>query len=486
MNDTSKLYRLLPSLDKVLRREEISSLIDELGAALVKRVARDLLTELRSQLANGADGIADKVTASDFIDDFCNELITRSTINASSSLRPVLNLTGTVVHTNLGRSVLPVEAISAIASVGQGACNLEFDLMRGKRGDRDSHLESLLCEICGAEAVTVVNNNAAAVLLALNTFAAGKSVLISRGELVEIGGSFRIPDVMRSANAVLREVGTTNRTHLHDYSAAIDEHTGLLLKVHTSNYAVKGFTASVTEAELANLAQQKNLVSMADLGSGTLVDLNALGLPAEPTVQSILNSGVDIVTFSGDKLLGGPQSGIIAGKKELIERIKRNPLKRALRVGKLTIAALEAVLQLYRDPDRLPERLPLLRDLTRSSTEIRQLAESLLPAVKKLLNGGFSVRVIETQSQIGSGALPMDLLPSAALEVTPVAGTQGADEALVNLAARLRSLSMPVIGRIHDGSLILDLRCLREEALLVDLLSELPAVAHPQDQERTR
>lgn len=473
MSESNEKFRLLPSVDRVLQSAEVARLIDLYGVGPIKAHTRKLLSELRAQIA------ADRLLAlrcdseEALFDDFIKQLTLRAQAQSVSSLRPVLNLTGTVVHTNLGRAQLPAEAIAAIASIADQACNLEYDLQQGRRGDRDSHLEQLVCELTGAEAVTVVNNNAAAVLLALNSLAAQKSVLISRGELVEIGGSFRIPDVMRSAHARLVEVGTTNRTHLSDYANAIDKDTGLLLKVHTSNYAVQGFTATVAEAELAQLARQNELPSMADLGSGTLIDMTAYGLPPEPTVQSILESGIDLVTFSGDKLLGGPQAGIIAGKKSLVELIKRNPLKRALRVDKLTIAALEAVLRLYRDPDRLQKRLPLLRDLARPVAEIEMLAESLLPMARKLLGHIATIRVISTHSQIGSGALPLEVIPSVALELTPIAEKGQSDFALKELAQNLRSLSRPIVVRIHDGKLIMDLRCLQSEELLLDLLTEL-------------
>lgn len=473
MSDPRALYKNLPSIDKVLQRDEILPLIDEFGATPVKEKARAMLVELRAQLAANSKPAMERVSAENFLTDYCQQLADSVRTSSASSLVPVLNLTGTVIHTNLGRSRLPAEALEALRLVGGEATNLEYDLEQGKRGDRDSHLETILCEITGAEAVTVVNNNAAAVLLALNTLAAEKEVLISRGELVEIGGSFRIPDVMRSAQATLCEVGTTNRTHLQDYANAITERTGLLLKVHTSNYEVQGFTATVTEPELAELGRQKGLPSMADLGSGTLVELARFGLPDEPTVQSMLEAGVDIVTFSGDKLLGGPQAGVIAGRKDLIERIKSNPLKRALRVDKLTLAALAAVLNLYRDPERLQERLPLLNDLTRSADEIGQFAEALLPSVRELLKNYVDVQIVAAHSQIGSGAMPLDVIPSFALQLTPRAEKGESDRQLLQLAAKLRALSRPVVGRIHDGNLLLDLRCLRDGELLLDLLSEL-------------
>ena len=306
---------------------------------------------------------------------------------------PVFNLTGTVVHTNLGRARLPECAIQAMAVAAANATNLEYDLVTGERGDRDSHLEKSLCEITGAEAATLVNNNAAAVLLVLNTLARNKEVIISRGELVEIGGAFRIPDVMHSANCTLHEVGTTNRTHLKDYTEAVSAATALIMKVHTSNFQIRGFTNTVNESDLSKLAQEHGIPFVSDLGSGTLVDLKQFGLPYEPTVREILEAGTDLVTFSGDKLLGGPQAGIIVGKRELIERIKSNPLKRALRVDKITLAGLLEVINLYKDPQRLSSRLPLLADLTRSVPEIEVTVNQLLSSIRRVLANKATIEI---------------------------------------------------------------------------------------------
>jgi L-seryl-tRNA(Ser) seleniumtransferase len=337
------------------------------------------------------------------------------------------------------------------------ACTLEYDLGEGARGERDAHVEALVCRLTGAEAATIVNNNAAAVLLALGALAKGREVLVSRGELVEIGGSFRIPEIVESAGCRLREVGTTNRTHLKDFERAIGGDTGALLKVHASNYAVVGFVAAPDEAELIALAHAKSLPYITDLGSGSLVDLAKWGLPHEPTPGESLARGADLVTFSGDKLLGGPQAGIVAGRKLLVEQLRRNPLKRALRLDKARLAALESVLRLYLDPDRLAERLPTLRLLTRSQAEIRTAALRVLPAVQQYLGTQAHAEVHETMSQVGSGSLPVDRLPSVALRIV----TAGSVEAL---ATQLRALPIPVIGRIHDGALWLDLRCLEDEA----------------------
>jgi L-seryl-tRNA(Ser) seleniumtransferase len=456
--DLSVLARL-PAVDQLL--EASKPLISQYGKSEVVNAIRLELASIRSLIK--AEELLSPPQPNQIIETVERQLKGRHT----NSLRPVLNLTGTVLHTNLGRARLPEIAVEAMSIVSREYSNLEYDLSSGQRGDRDSHIETLLRDITGAEAATVVNNNAAAVLLSLTAIATGKEVPVSRGELVEIGGSFRIPEIMSQSGCRLVEIGATNRTHLKDYRNAITKDTALLMKVHTSNYEISGFTHSVSDEEVATLAHQHDLPFMTDLGSGTLVDLRRWNLPYETTVQDSILAGADIVTFSGDKLLGGPQCGVIVGSKELINSIKAHPLKRALRVDKMTLAALTEVLKLYLDPDRLSQTIPAIRDLSRSIVSIKEDAETLGNSIQI---PGYRVGVCSTESQIGSGALPTHTIPSFGLVIKP---EDGRDRSLQALELAFRSLPTPVLGRINDGQLIFDLRCLAHPADLVNQISLL-------------
>ncbi|MGA8390778.1 MAG: L-seryl-tRNA(Sec) selenium transferase [Burkholderiaceae bacterium] len=463
MNENKRL----PAVDSVL--QQIPELIEAHGRQLVTGCVRAELAAAREGLKHGLP-LPDETS-------LLSAIRRRADEAGRANLRAVFNLTGTVLHTNLGRAQLAEEAIAAMVDAARSPCALEYDLASGGRGDRDDLVSGLLAELVGGGspdiAATIVNNNAAAVLLTLNALAQGKEAVVSRGELVEIGGAFRIPDVMRRAQVKLHEIGTTNRTHEKDYAEAIGPKTALLMKVHTSNYAVYGFTAAVDEQKVARIAHAAALPFMVDLGSGTLTDFAALGLPPEPTPQQALAAGADIVTFSGDKLLGGPQAGLIVGRKDLIAKIKKNPLKRALRVGKTTLAALEATLRLYRDPDRLTDRLPTLRLLTRPASEIAAQAKRLQPAAQAAVGTLATVAVATCSSQIGSGALPVERLPSVALVFRPSAKKPG--RTLLALEAAFRALPQPVIGHIRDDAYHLDLRCLeaKDEASFVAQLAAL-------------
>src|SRR5215469_1451558 len=449
--------RDLPSVDEVLRAQAAIAAVDRFGRPNAVSAVRQALQTMRAALRAGQGGSvgAEEIAA---------VALAHLDRDAQPNVRAVFNLTGTVLHTNLGRAVLAESAIEAAVTAMRRAVALEFDLATGRRGERDALVRGLLCELTGAEDATVVNNNAAAVLVVLNTLAKGREAIVSRGELIEIGGAFRMPDIMARAGARLVEVGTTNRTHRRDYVEALREKTGLVLKVHTSNYRIKGFTAEVAARELAALAREHGVPLVNDLGSGTLVDLARFGLAHEPTVAEAVAEGADLVTFSGDKLLGGPQAGFIVGRKALIAKINRNPMKRALRVDKTRLAAIEATLRLYRDPDRLAERLPTISLLARPAADIAAQARRLCAALAAALGPEFLVAVADCTSQIGSGALPLETVPSAGLAVRPAKGRRGA---LAPLAAALRALPTPVVGRVEEGALMLDLRCLEDEAAFI-------------------
>ncbi|HGW4086935.1 TPA: L-seryl-tRNA(Sec) selenium transferase [Klebsiella michiganensis] len=453
------LYTRLPAIDRLLRDPAFSPLLMQYGHA-------QTVAQLRQMLDEARENIRQNQALPDWCEAWLMETSRRLTQRQQSALRPVFNLTGTVLHTNLGRAIQAEAAIEAVTQAMRAPVTLEYDLDDAGRGHRDRALADLLCQITGAEDACIVNNNAAAVLLMLAATAGGSEVVVSRGELVEIGGAFRIPDVMRQAGCVLHEVGTTNRTHAKDYRQAVNDNTGLLMKVHTSNYSIEGFTKAVDEAALAEIGRELNIPVVADLGSGSLVDLSQYGLPKEPMPQEMIAAGVSLVSFSGDKLLGGPQAGIIVGKKALIARLQSHPLKRALRADKMTLAALEATLRLYLHPEKLAAELPTLRLLTRQADEIRLQGERMRAALAAHY-ADFDLRVEPCLSQIGSGSLPVDRLPSAALTLTP---RDGRGSRLEALAARWRQLPVPVIGRIYDGRLWLDLRCLEDESRFMEML----------------
>lgn len=446
----------LPSVDAVLRDEAAAKIVERFGRARIVEAVRQVI------------GTARENHCSLSIDEAIKGVVSLLEEMDVSRLKTVFNLTGTVLHTNLGRAQLAEEAIDAAVEAMRHAVALEFDLGGGKRGERDDVVRELLCQLTGAEDATIVNNNAAAVLIGLNTLAAGRGAIVSRGELIEIGGAFRMPDIMERAGTKLVEVGTTNRTHLRDYANAINPETGIILKVHTSNYRVEGFTKAVPASELAELAKQNDIPLLDDLGSGTLVDLSIYGLPREPTVADAITAGVDLVTFSGDKLLGGPQAGFIVGRKDLIAKINQNPMKRALRIDKIRLAAIEATLRLYLNPDTLAERLPTLRALSRPVEEIENLAIRLAPEIRKMLGDAFQIEVIQCASQVGSGAVPLETMPSAGITIRPDNPTSGREVDALSLA--FRALPMPVIGRIADQAFILDMRCLENESAFLSNL----------------
>jgi L-seryl-tRNA(Ser) seleniumtransferase len=466
----NQLLADLPSVDKLLQAEQSQRLLEFYGRDELTRAIRHNLQLVREKIQSG-----DLMTApAEAV--IMTKIQAWLEVRAKPKTKQVINLTGTVLHTNLGRAIMPPDVVDAIAKAASEPCALEYDLGEGKRGDRDELVEEILCELTGAEAATVVNNNAAAVFLLLHALSNKKEVVVSRGELIEIGGSFRIPDIMKRAGAKLVEVGTTNRTHPKDFAEAITTKTSMLMKIHTSNYVVQGFTNSVPENEIADIAHAQQIPFVVDLGSGTLVDMTQYGLPSEPTPREAIAAGADLVTFSGDKLLGGPQAGILVGRKDLIQKIKKNPLKRVLRVGKITLAGLEAVLNLYRDPQRLPERLTVLKLLTRTQDSMNNQAVQLLPDFEKALTGtSMRINTFPVLSQIGSGSLPIERLPSMAIAIEPV--DKAGEKQVVRLEKLLRSSETPVIGRFQEKALLFDLRCLQahQEQTFISVFSAAAA-----------
>jgi L-seryl-tRNA(Ser) seleniumtransferase len=473
MSVDSPLGSLLPSVDELLRRPALIAAEIAHGRESLLTAVRATLSELRQAvIGHASPPPADRDEAALQVE---ARALTWLAHRASPTLRRVFNLTGTVLHTNLGRAPLAEEAIDAIRDVA-GACNVEYELENGIRGERDEHVAVLLRSLTGAEDALVVNNNAAAVLLVLNSLANRREVIVSRGELIEIGGAFRMPDVMARAGCKLVEIGTTNRTHIDDYENAVGPRTAAVMKVHPSNYAITGFTSVVSESAIASLAHRHALPFMVDLGSGTLTDLAKFGLPPEPTPQHVLSQGADLVTFSGDKLLGGPQAGLIVGRADLLQRLKRNPLKRALRIDKIILAALAATLRLYHDPGRLIDRLPSLRILARGEDAIREVAHRVQKPVSDALGGAAQVTIEPCLSQIGSGSLPVDRLHSWSLVCRAAGPKRGGEARLKTIVDSFRALPIPVIGRLQDGALVFDLRCLEDET---GFLAQLEKLAPP-------
>ena len=452
-----RLFNAIPKVDKVLALPQVNSLLAGYPRRVVIMAVRSALDLLRKSAIQGR---LNECPGEDELSALVRSELDR--LN-SSSLSRLVNGTGVVIHTNLGRSLLAASACDQIASVARHYTNLEIDIATGERGERYSHVEGILCELTGAEAAIVVNNNAAAVLLALSGVAAGREVLVSRGELVEIGGAFRIPDVMRQSGAVMREIGTTNRTHLRDYESALSPDTALLLKVHTSNYAVVGFTAEVDVEDLVKLGRQQGIPVMADIGSGSLLDLSAYGISGEKTVGDYVKSGADIITFSGDKMLGGPQGGIILGKREIVSCLRRHPLLRAIRVDKLTLAGLEATLMLYRDERQAVAEIPTLRMLTVQSSELRTKGRKLIRRLRARVPSTIRLSMEDGHSQVGGGSLPLLQLPTCLISVE----ADGYSSQQIDVL--FRGSRVPVMGRISRDRYLLDLRTLQED--------DLPALA---------
>ncbi len=453
-----QVLRKIPSVDEILSRPEIAELLKVHPRNVVVEAIRKGIGRLRQEILQKEEGPQsgdDLFSFEHLVPLFQKEI----DLQIQPRLRRVINATGVIIHTNLGRAPLHPSAIQHLVEVSKTYSNLEYDIELGERGNRYAHVEEILCRLSGAESALVVNNNAGAVLLVINTLAEGKEVIVSRGELVEIGGAFRIPDVMRRSGALLREVGTTNRTHLNDYQKAIGPQTGLLLKVHTSNFRVMGFSSEVSLEDLVQLGKQHQLPVIDDLGSGCLIDLTLYGLEKEPTVQEMIKTGVDAITFSGDKLLGGPQAGIILGKKNSLDLFKINPLTRALRIDKLTLAALESTLLLYLDKKRAMEEIPTLLMLSLDTKRLKIRGRRLLKRLSKMENKRITCTLREDVSQVGGGALPLQELPTIVLTLKPL------DFSLNTLELHLRKGDPPIISRISKEELILDMRTVFDEEI---------------------
>ncbi len=462
MKNKITLLKALPKVDECIALLK-SDLPADTPPNIIKLVVQRSIDLEREKILR-EDSECKELTVDDWLKVF-QENITRK---LSPHFKRVINGTGVVIHTNLGRSILSQKTTDSLVQAGGYYSNLEFNLESGKRGSRYSLVEDIICELTGAEAALVVNNNAAAVLIALDTLAKDKEVIVSRGQLVEIGGSFRIPDVMQKSGAILQEVGATNRTHLYDYQRAITENTALLLRVHTSNFRIIGFTSEVSAEEMVNLARENNLTTMEDLGSGSLIDLSQFGFPKEPTVQEIVKAGVDVVTFSGDKLLGGPQAGIIVGKDNVITAIKRNPLNRALRIDKFTLSSLESVLREYFDFSQALKNVPTLAMLTIASSELKKKAQKIERRLKKNITAQCKVTIVPTVSRVGGGALPETGIDSWAVDLEPI------KMKLSFFEKQLRKLAIPVIGRIENERFLLDVRTVQDREIpdLVALLTD--------------
>jgi L-seryl-tRNA(Ser) seleniumtransferase len=457
-NGQQMLLRMLPGVDHILELIRAQALFEDVPQSVIVKSIRNTIENYRRRIIADQSKIGEQALS----DDSILESVKISVNNAMTpNLRRVVNATGIVVHTNLGRSLLAPDAVETISSIARRYSNLEYNLYAGKRGSRYDSVEELICELSGAEAALVVNNNAGAVLLCLETVAKKKAVIVSRGELVEIGGSFRIPDVMAKSGGILKEVGTTNRTHLRDYESAIEENTALLLKVHRSNYSVVGFTAELSLKELVQLGAKHDILVMEDLGSGTFIDFSKYGLIKEPTVQESVATGADLITFSGDKLLGGPQAGIIVGRQKIIDAVKKNPLARALRIDKLTLAALESTLRLYRDEQKAVKLVPTLRMLTLPAAEAAAMANQLCKSLNAIGDHRLEINLSDCSSKAGGGSLPLLELPSKCISIK----IQGLSAAFIE--KNLRKNDPPIIGRIEEDRYILDLRTIQDDELSI-------------------